>query len=285
MEFPNPIPPRRRHHANAKIVSIEAKTTGETMTVRAQRANPERSAVQKTLFIIFYSRRSKPRRCFVRTAPAEPDRGEPLFSVAQTIDKNSNLSANAEASGDPNPIHVDKTSPRWPGLPGIIVHGLCTMAFRPKIAIDKLCSGDPTRLKRLRVRFSRSGAGPARPSPQILGGPTKSDRRTAAKVFRLETSIPTANPSSRAASRSSHPDFGENPPIGLSLSLTGEYAPMGRQPNSPIHLSSPTPTPAARFEVGGERASSRFECHYGRERFPSDAPKSIARCAPIAART
>ena len=41
------------------------------------------------------------------------------------------------------------------GLPGIIVHGLCTMAFTSKVAIDKLCSGDPTRLKRLRVRFSR----------------------------------------------------------------------------------------------------------------------------------
>ena len=41
------------------------------------------------------------------------------------------------------------------GLPGIIVHGLCTMAFTSKVAIDRLCAGDPTRLKRLRVRFSR----------------------------------------------------------------------------------------------------------------------------------
>jgi acyl dehydratase len=41
------------------------------------------------------------------------------------------------------------------GLPGIIVHGLCTMAFTAKVIVDHLCAGDPTRLKRLAVRFSR----------------------------------------------------------------------------------------------------------------------------------
>jgi acyl dehydratase len=41
------------------------------------------------------------------------------------------------------------------GLPGIVVHGLCTMAFTSKVMIDGLCGGDPVRLKRLRVQFSR----------------------------------------------------------------------------------------------------------------------------------
>jgi len=60
------------------------------------------------------------------------------------------------------------------------------MAFTSKIAIDKLCSGDPTRLKRLRVRFSR----PVLPGQTITpnsGGTTESDR-DGRKVFAYETS-------------------------------------------------------------------------------------------------
>ncbi len=41
------------------------------------------------------------------------------------------------------------------GLPGIIIHGLCTMAFTSWAAIQEVCDGDPSRLKRLAVRFSR----------------------------------------------------------------------------------------------------------------------------------
>jgi acyl dehydratase len=40
-------------------------------------------------------------------------------------------------------------------LPGIIVHGLCTMAFASRAIIESLCGGDPLRLMRLGVRFAR----------------------------------------------------------------------------------------------------------------------------------
>jgi acyl dehydratase len=41
------------------------------------------------------------------------------------------------------------------GLPGIIVHGLCTMAFAGRAVVEEACGGDPERLRRLAVRFSR----------------------------------------------------------------------------------------------------------------------------------
>ena len=41
------------------------------------------------------------------------------------------------------------------GLPGIIVHGLCTMAFCGRAVVGQYCADDPTRLKRLAVRFSK----------------------------------------------------------------------------------------------------------------------------------
>jgi acyl dehydratase len=42
------------------------------------------------------------------------------------------------------------------GLPGIIIHGLCTMAFTSVAAIQHACPDDPERLRRLAVRFSKT---------------------------------------------------------------------------------------------------------------------------------
>lgn len=63
----------------------------------------------------------------------------------------------AEASGDPMPIHTDEEFAKAMGFPGIIVHGLCTMAFASQAVIAHACSADPTRLRRLVVRFSAAG--------------------------------------------------------------------------------------------------------------------------------
>ena len=59
-----------------------------------------------------------------------------------------------EASGDPMPIHVDEDFARSVGLPGIIAHGLCTMAMCSQAVIRTVADGDPARLKRLAVRFA-----------------------------------------------------------------------------------------------------------------------------------
>lgn len=60
-----------------------------------------------------------------------------------------------EASGDSNAIHVDDASARAARLPGIILHGLCTMAMCGSALVDEVAGGDPTRLGRLAVRFSK----------------------------------------------------------------------------------------------------------------------------------
>lgn len=56
----------------------------------------------------------------------------------------------AGASGDFNPIHIDNDFAKSAGLPGIILQGLCTMAFVYRAAVgDKA----PDCLKKLKVRF------------------------------------------------------------------------------------------------------------------------------------
>jgi acyl dehydratase len=58
----------------------------------------------------------------------------------------------AEASGDRNPIHLDETFARSAGLPGVIAHGMLTMAFANQMITDWL--GDRALLKRLQGRFA-----------------------------------------------------------------------------------------------------------------------------------
>ena len=58
----------------------------------------------------------------------------------------------AEASGDRNPIHLDDSFARSAGLPGVIAHGMLTMAFANQMVTDWL--GDRSLLKRLQGRFA-----------------------------------------------------------------------------------------------------------------------------------
>jgi acyl dehydratase len=52
------------------------------------------------------------------------------------------------------PIHLDDDFAKSVGLPGIINHGLCTMAMCSQAVVKKVADGDPGRLRRLAVRFA-----------------------------------------------------------------------------------------------------------------------------------
>lgn len=78
---------------------------------------------------------------------------EPAAEVEQTFDADQTFRY-AEASGDPMQIHLDEEFAKSVGMPGIIIHGLCTMAFTSVAAIESFCAEDPTRVRRLAVRFA-----------------------------------------------------------------------------------------------------------------------------------
>lgn len=61
----------------------------------------------------------------------------------------------ASASGDFMPIHLDDDFAKSVGLPGIIIHGLCTMANASWAAIQTLCDGETSKLARMSLRFSK----------------------------------------------------------------------------------------------------------------------------------
>jgi acyl dehydratase len=62
----------------------------------------------------------------------------------------------AGASGDFNPIHVDREFATQVGLPSNILHGLYTMALVARANVAAV-GGDPRSLKRLAVQFRGMG--------------------------------------------------------------------------------------------------------------------------------
>jgi acyl dehydratase len=62
----------------------------------------------------------------------------------------------AGASGDYNPIHVDREFAQAVGLPSNILHGLYGMAQVARAA-QQAAGGDPRRVKRLSVQFRGMG--------------------------------------------------------------------------------------------------------------------------------
>ena len=59
----------------------------------------------------------------------------------------------AGASLDFNPIHIDPEIGKQASFNGVILHGLCTMAFVAEAATK--IAGDPSEIKRIKCKFSR----------------------------------------------------------------------------------------------------------------------------------
>ncbi|HEX3708244.1 MAG TPA: MaoC/PaaZ C-terminal domain-containing protein [Mycobacteriales bacterium] len=89
------------------------------------------------------------------------------------------------ASGDPMPIHLDAEFAKSVGLPGIIAHGLCTMAFTSWAAVTELGNGHTARLRRLAVRFSK----PVIPGQDIETTFYAADSSAGATSYAFETRV------------------------------------------------------------------------------------------------
>lgn len=63
------------------------------------------------------------------------------------------LRAYAEASGDHNPIHLDEEVAVAVGLPGVIAHGMLTLALAARY-VDELV-GEPGRIAELSAKFTK----------------------------------------------------------------------------------------------------------------------------------
>lgn len=156
----NPIRATDSLHMQSTVVDIEDKSVGEIMTVETLVNNAEREhlATHLTTLVIRDPKPAEQRVRSERTLRVEPairaDATGESIAASWTVSADQSVRY-AEASRDRNPIHLDDTVAAKAGLRGRILHGLCTMAFAQRVVIDRLADGDPRRLRRLRVRFSK----------------------------------------------------------------------------------------------------------------------------------
>jgi acyl dehydratase len=94
----------------------------------------------------------------------------PVLDATQRIDDDQ-THRYSQASGDQMPIHLDEQVARDAGLPGIIAHGFCVLAFTSWALVAGLAGADSGRLRRLAVRFSK----PVLPGQEIRTRAWRSD--------------------------------------------------------------------------------------------------------------
>ncbi|RAU98326.1 MaoC/PaaZ C-terminal domain-containing protein [Mycolicibacter senuensis] len=156
--FHRPIRPGDKLVSRAKMIGYEGLEKGTRSAILVECRTEDGELVNEQYVT-----------CFVRGFTAGKAVGElspphrfddalrssaPIAKVAQHIDADQTFRY-SPASGDPMPIHLDEEVARDAGLPGIIAHGLCTMAFTSWAVLTEVAGSDVARLKRFAVRFSK----------------------------------------------------------------------------------------------------------------------------------
>ncbi|MDQ1439546.1 MAG: hypothetical protein QOK43_3175 [Acidimicrobiaceae bacterium] len=159
MHFHQPLVPGRSLKTTAEAYSVRVGGSGTRLTVRLSSADAETGEPVLEQYATTFIRGmadgegagpDKPEHTFPETA-----RAHQVGQFTTHVDDDQTYRYK-EASGDPMPIHVDDAFAKSVGLPGIIAHGLCTMAMTSQAVIKTVADGDPSRLKRLAVRFSKN---------------------------------------------------------------------------------------------------------------------------------
>ena len=152
LRFHHPMKPGDLITTQGNISHIEAKSSGEVFDVTGAFVRDGETVCESTSRFFIRSRNGgKKKGGAKKEAPKLPDF---LFEEPMTVRKDQTYDY-AEASLDRNPIHIDDGVAEAAGLGGIILHGLCSMAFASQAVIKRAAGGDPNLLKRLKVRFAR----------------------------------------------------------------------------------------------------------------------------------
>ena len=92
----------------------------------------------------------------------------------------ADLRAYADASGDPNPIHLDEDVAKSVGLPDVIAHGMYTMALAARYVDEQL--GESGRIAEIGCRFTRPVVVPPGGTTVEISGSWKDERTIALSV-------------------------------------------------------------------------------------------------------
>lgn len=155
--FHRPISPEDELVTRAMMTGYQPRRSGTAVTVYLE-SRDQAGALVNEQYVTFLVRGFDAGENVGEPAPDHrmtptTDQQIPLSQTSQHVDTDQTFRY-APAAGDHMPIHLDEDVARAAGLPGIILHGLCTLAFTSWAALTELAESDVRRLRRLAVRFS-----------------------------------------------------------------------------------------------------------------------------------
>jgi acyl dehydratase len=141
--------------STATPVALLGRPNGTSLVIRTETRTPEGELVNEQYVTEFFRGLEAPATVGERAPEHRLDANgdAPLAEVSYRVADDQTVRY-AEASGDRFAIHLDDEFARAVGLPGRIVHGLCTMAFAGRAVLEAAGVGDPRAVSRIAVRFS-----------------------------------------------------------------------------------------------------------------------------------
>lgn len=186
--FHRAILPGDRIVSRAKPIGYEGRENGTRGTVYVE-CTTENGELVNEQYVTFFFRKFNAAETVGELGPdhALDDSvraSAPAAKVVQHVDDDQTFRY-SPAAGDPMPIHLDEEIARSAGLPGIIAHGLCTMAFTSWAALTELAGSRTERLRRLAVRFSR----PVLPGQDISTRFWRATQANGSTTYAYETTV------------------------------------------------------------------------------------------------
>lgn len=138
---------------SGSLVDVAAGEAGERFVIATairSAAGEDVAGLRSVMFIRGTAQRGRSAGPPPMPAPA----GDPAYAETRRVDEDLPRRY-AEVSGDHNRIHTDPAYAQEAGFPGVVLHGMCTMAIAAGALVRGPCGGDPARLKSMRVRFAR----------------------------------------------------------------------------------------------------------------------------------
>jgi acyl dehydratase len=157
MHFHQPLVPGLEITSRAEAYNVRVVKSGTRYTIKVVSTSAQGGQPVLEQYVTMFIRGmsdghsggpDKPDHTFPREA-----RSAPVGEHTVHVDDDQTFRYR-DASGDTMPIHVDDAAAKSVGLPGIIAHGLCTMAMTSQAVIKLGADGDPSRVRRLAVRFA-----------------------------------------------------------------------------------------------------------------------------------
>ena len=155
MKFYNPIYQGNKITCRAKILDIEDKGSGEVIKINVLSIKEDGKKVVESHWGLFIRGIGSGKRPKKRSPKSQFPSDSHKIIFRETINIPIDITRKyANASNDMNPIHIDLEIAKRAGLPGIVVHGMCTMVMTAEGIIASYLNQEQENLLSLGVRFS-----------------------------------------------------------------------------------------------------------------------------------